>query len=262
MTPRQDRPGQAAERRFLLAPFRGQDAPRVHLADGDAEHARVVLRMVAGDPCIGLDGAGHAWPLTLTRVEKRGVEAELAGPAVSEPAPGAAGAALPWIEVAVAMPRPNHAEAMIDSLVQLGAAALTPLVCERSQPAARSEGAGKRARWHRIASEACKQSGRLWNLQISEALSIEALAQRGPATWVRCDPRASEAGLQSLTDARFDRAHPLVLLIGPEGGFTQAEEMRIDAAGALATRLGPHILRTETAAVAALAVLVAQLQKR
>ncbi|MBL8857812.1 MAG: 16S rRNA (uracil(1498)-N(3))-methyltransferase [Planctomycetes bacterium] len=261
MSPRQDRPGQAAERRFLLAPFDVRTTRRVHFADGDAQHARVVLRMVAGDTCIGIDGAGHAWPLLLTRVEKRGVEAELAGPAVSEPAPGALGAALPWIEVAVAMPRASHAEEMIDSLVQLGAAALVPLVCERSQAAARFEGAGRRERWHRISSEACKQSGRLWNLQISDALSIEALAQRGPATWVRCDPRASTADLGPLDAARCDRAHPLVLLIGPEGGFTPAEELRLDAAGAHAIRLGPHILRTETAAVAALAVLVARLQQ-
>ena len=258
MTPRQDRPGQAAERRFLLAPLDVQKLHGMRLGDADAEHARVVLRMVAGDRCIGLDGAGHAWPLVLTCVDKRGVEVAADGQGVSEPAPGEDGAPLPWIELAVAMPRGSLAETMIDGLVQLGAAALTPLVCERSHPSARAEGRGKRARWPRIAGEACKQSGRLWNLQIGDDCDIEALARRGPATWVRCDPRGNAGSLAGQAQRSFTRAHPLVLLVGPEGGFTADEERRIDAQGALSIRLAPHVLRTETAAVAALAVVIAE----
>jgi 16S rRNA (uracil1498-N3)-methyltransferase len=261
MSPRQDRPGKAAERRFFLEPSAaGAFGPgdRGRLADSDAEHARVVLRLAPGDRCIGLDGAGHAWPLVVTGVERKAVLVECSGAPTFEPAPGEPGAPLPWIEMAVALPRGSNADEMVDALAQLGAAALTPLLTERSSPAARAESDGRRARFERIAREAAKQSGRLWNLQIGSALDLEGLHARGDAVWVRCDTRATRANdLGALRDAPCTRARPLIVAIGPEGGFTQAEENWIDTRSPTTTLvLGPHVLRTETAAIAALAVIV------
>jgi 16S rRNA (uracil1498-N3)-methyltransferase len=221
-----------------------------------------VLRLGPGDRCIGLDGAGSAWPLVVTASGRRGFEVEIAGDPVREPAPGAPGSRLPWIEVAVAMPRGARAESMIDSLVQLGAAAITPLITERSPPAARSESANRRERWMRIAREACKQSGRLWALELNEPIDVEHLCQRQFGAMVRLDPRAQASfhdHLGSLKDPKFTRQQPFLLAIGPEGGFTTDEERLLEIRGAAPVLISPYILRVETAAVAAMAITVDRL---
>lgn len=244
----------------------GEEVPvgaRVHLIEGDAEHARVVLRLSAGDRGIGLDGAGRAWPMVVTRVDKKGVEVEIAAAPTVVPAPGEAGAPLPWIELAVALPRASKADEMVDSLAQLGAAQLTPLITERTAPGARADVDTRRTRFDRIAREACKQSGRLWNLQIGPSHDLESLARRGGAVWARCDPaldRSFDWG--EIRGQIFTERRPLILAIGPEGGFTPAEDRWLADRGALPLSLGPHTLRTETAAVAALAVVVAALAQR
>ncbi len=266
MTPRLDRPGQAAERRFFLATRAGEElgiGERTRLAEADVEHARVVLRLSAGDRCVGLDGSGRSWPLLVTRVDKRSVEVEATGAPTQEPAPGEPGAALPWIEMAVAWPKGPRAEDMVAALAQLGAAALTPLVSQRSGPGARGDTDGRQARLARIARESSKQSGRLWNLHIGPSLDLEGLAARGEAVFVRCDPHARGAGLlRGLATGSFTRSRPLIVAIGPEGGFTPSEEAWLEEHRAVALGLGPHILRTETAATAALALVVAALGSR
>lgn len=265
MSPREKGPGAAAERRFFLTQPPASSGAGAELLASDQEHARTVLRLVAGDRCVGLDGQGRAWPLVVRVVERRRFEVEVDGPPEEEPAPGETGATLPWIEVAVALPRAGRAEDLVDALVQLGAAAITPLVCDRSPMAARSEGDHRRERLLRIAREACKQSGRLWNVQLDEATTVAALAERKPGAIVRLDPRADgrltdHAG--ALSTRRFTRSDPLVLVVGPEGGFTPDEELTLARAGALALRLAPHTLRIETAAQAALAVVVASCTRR
>jgi 16S rRNA (uracil1498-N3)-methyltransferase len=261
--PPERRPGAAAsapsaERRFFLA-----EAPsgtgKAALAPADAEHARVVLRLVAGDRCIGLDGAGSAWPLVVTASDRRRFEVEVAGDRLHEPAPGEPGARLPWIEVAVALPRGARAETMLDAIVQLGAAAVTPLVTRRSPPPARADGEGRRERLVRITREACKQSGRLWNVELREAVDVAGLAQGRTADFVRLDPRAPStltSRLEALGRSAWTRERPLVIVVGPEGGFEADEHRVLDEVGALAASIAPHILRIETAAVAALGIVV------
>jgi 16S rRNA (uracil1498-N3)-methyltransferase len=255
--------GRARTDRFFLAAPPASGSKQVALATADAEHARVVLRLGPGDRCVGLDGAGSAWPLVVTASGKRGIEVEVAGEVVREPAPGEAGAPLPWIEVAVAMPRGARAESMVDALTQLGVAAITPLLARRSPPPARSEGDHKRERLVRIAREACKQSGRSWMVELREAIDVARFARRDESHLIRLDPRAS-ADLSTRIDAfgrrDFTRARPLVLVIGPEGGFAPDEEALLDAAGSRPAAIAPHILRIETAAAAAVAIVVERLK--
>lgn len=277
MSSRPGRPPSAAERRFFLA---ATPPARPELLPGDAEHARVVLRMVAGDRCVGLDGRGRAWPLRVTAADRKRLEVEATGDAILEIAPGEPGAALPWIEVAFAPPRGARAEDLLDALVQLGAAALTPLVTERSTPFARGEGEGRRERWERAAREACKQSGRSWMPELSPATEFDAFLERvrdSDAALVRLDPRADATATDvvasvlardrgtadgSPIDTPGTRRRPVVLAVGPEGGFSPDEERRLDACGARSLCLAPHVLRIETAAQAALAVVVAHALRR
>jgi 16S rRNA (uracil1498-N3)-methyltransferase len=153
---------------------------------------------------------------------------------------------------------------MVARLVQLGAAALVPLVTERTAPEARSDGAGRRERLARVAAESLKQSGRAWSLEIASARTLDELFEaRSAAQCVALDPRASETlsawlalGEHASKPWRATRAHPLCLVVGPEGGFSPAEERAFDARGIARARISPHALRIETAAEAALAIVV------
>lgn len=260
MVPR--RPDDATLRRFALTgpPERGH----VRFAEGEVEHAQRVLRLRPGDRLIGLDGSGGAWPLVVRRAEARVFEVEVDGEPVREPAPGEPGAALPWIEVCVPFPRGERAEAMVDRLVQLGAAGIRPLLAERATPEARGEGSRRDERLRRTAREACKQAGRSWLPELHAAEGLAALLARPASLDLRLDPRAASRALDVLASSppSGTAARPIRLWIGPEGGFSPAEEAALDAAGARPMRLAPHVLRIETAAEAATAVVVAAVLAR
>jgi 16S rRNA (uracil1498-N3)-methyltransferase len=260
VVPRRD--DDAALRRFALrgAPEGGRCA----LAEGEAEHARRVLRLGVGDRLWGLDGAGGAWPLVVARSDARAFEVEVDGAPRREPAPGEAGATLPWIEVCAALPRGERAEALVDRLVQLGAAVLRPLRAARASPEARGEGARRTDRLERAARGAAVQSGRLWALRIEAGAAPASVLVQPALLDVRFEPGAAESALPALLalDLAGTRARPVRLWIGPEGGFDPAEVAQLDAAGARALRLGPHVLRIETAAEAGLALVAAASRAR
>jgi 16S rRNA (uracil1498-N3)-methyltransferase len=154
---------------------------------------------------------------------------------------------------------------MIGRLVQLGAAALTPMDADQRGP----EGIPPQApeRWRRIARDACKQCERAWlptfhpRIAAAELPAARADARiallapdRGMSldTWLRS--LLAEAGRGALTAAR-----PVLLAIGPEGGFSPRESAAFRDAGATAVKVAPHVLRVETAAEAAVAVAAAVL---
>jgi 16S rRNA (uracil1498-N3)-methyltransferase len=252
-----------AHRFFLADPPAAGDA-QAELELLEVRHAVRALRLDAGDLLWGLDGAGGAWPARVHQATKRAVVVDLLGTPSREPEPGAAGAPLPWIEVAFSPPRGSRAEDLFDALTQLGAAALRPLVTERTQGERRAAGDGRRERWLRRMREACKQSRRTWVPQLREPCTVAALARdEARSALGLATPGAeqrSAAFLRALApELRGTRAAPLVLAVGPEGGFTDEELRALDQAGAVALGLGPHVLRTETAAQALLAGVVQSL---
>lgn len=148
----------------------------------------------------------------------------------------------------------------MDRLVQLGASALTPLVAERTQGGERALPEARRARIARVAREACKQSRRAWMPVLHEPLPAAELARARPgAALALLDPEAGERLVDwaaGLAPGAGTRERPLVLAVGPEGGFDAAETEALLAGGASRRCLGPHVLRIETACEAALAGLV------
>lgn len=230
------------------------------LVGEEADHALRVLRLGPGARLEALDGAGVSWLAEVTGVSRRTVEARvLEGPTVA-PAPGEAGAPLPWVEVAVAWPRKSRAEDMLGRLVQLGAAAIRPLRAEFSGEVPPPD--EPPARWHKLAREAAKQSARRHLPRFEPPADLAAFARsvEGVATAV-LDADAGlglDQWLRSLEPQGEGRpgtrARPLRLVVGPEGGFSPAERDALLEAGASPTRLGPHVLRIETAAEAAMAV--------
>lgn len=254
-------PARPSPRFFLATPA---DDPDPRLEPDEARHARRVLRLREGDELLGLDGAGALLPLRVRRTSARELEVEAAGPAEREPEPGAPGAPLPFVELAVAWPRASRADAMVDRLVQLGVAALTPLDARASGPKPPPDGkSGGLARLERIARSALKQSRRTWLPDLRPATDVAARAaaldgsptamldpgaERHLGHWVATADRDRQAGT---------RTRPIVLAVGPEGGFTDDERAAWHEAGATSVVLHPHVLRIETAAEAALAVLTA-----
>ncbi len=242
---------------FFLDGPPGEDPPR--LAEGEAEHALRVLRLGHGDEILGLDGEGRRWRLRIVAKGKRDLGLEIVGAPACHPAPGDPGAPLPWIEIAVAWPRKSRAEGMISRLVQLGAARITPLLARHGGPAEAPEETPER--WLRIAREACKQCGRTWLPRWSRRTSPEELArERKGAAIALLDPGAGmslDTWLRSLHPAPLGvgtRVHPIVLVVGPEGGFSPEEVEAFLERDATTVQVAPHVLRIETAAEAALAV--------
>ena len=253
MAPRSGEPGRAPVRRFFLA--RTPAEGRAELLEGDLEHALRVLRLSAGDRLIGLDGRGGAWPLAVRSAGKGKLELDPDGPVRVDPPPGSPGASLPWVEIALPWPKGSHLEEMLDRLTQLGAASIAELTCERGGPRGALLGA-RRSRAERVLREACKQCGRTW------LPALEASPTSRPGTRLLLDP-AAERSLADLMRTEVATAeNRWTVLVGPEGGFTDEERAEFVAEGARPVSLGPHLLRVETAAEAAMAILGCALSNR
>jgi 16S rRNA (uracil1498-N3)-methyltransferase len=243
---------------FTLARTPAEGPPR--LAAEDERHAVRVLRMRPGDTLLGFDGRGTAWPLRVVAAGRGGLDLEPCGEPITQPRPGADGAALPWIEVAVALPRGGRSEEMVARLVQLGAAALSPLVSERVQGPLREISPARLEHLRRAMRESCKQCRRLWLPELREPLPPSQLRGLHPeGDLLVLDPDSPKGILAWARERCADGAtarRPLVVVVGPEGGLTEAERADLRGAGAHEVRLGPYLLRIETAAEAAVAGLV------
>lgn len=247
------------ERRLLLRAR--PECGAAELDADEAQHALKVLRLAPGDTFLGLDGCGAAWRCRIAGEPARGRRAELAlevlAQAGTAPAPGSAESAETRVVLHVAWPRAGPAEEMLDRLTQLGVSAIVPLVTARSGPHARELDGARRTRAQRILREALKQCGRLWLPELGPSRELaEVLEGPLPSARALLDPGA-ERGFLGWAGAARTQTREIALFVGPEGGWTDAERASLAAAGAVVCRLAPHVLRIETAAEAAAAVLAA-----
>jgi 16S rRNA (uracil1498-N3)-methyltransferase len=225
------------------------------LPAGEAHHARDVLRLDERTPIELFDDAGQVARGELLFDSGRG-----ACVAVQEIEPRDANVF--HLTIAAAIPKGERADWMIEKLSELGVARFIPLATQRS--VVLPGGTNKLQRWERIAIEAAKQSHRDGLMRIdklqplAEATVSPPQRSAPPAWYLSTEPGAApiSAMLQSFTAAE------LRLFIGPEGGWTDAERTAFDAAGLTAVRLTDTILRIETAAVAAAAVVMCILDNR
>ena len=239
-------------RRLFLDSPPGSGAPI--LAEGELHHALHVLRVEVGDDVIGLDGRGAAWPLRVVAAGRRALELAVAGEPRRAPAPGEEGAAGPWVELCVSLPKAGRAEEMLDRLTQLGCASLRPLVGERTPPHARELAASRRARLVRVAREACKQANRLWLPELATPLELGDLGALEPAGTAVLDPLGARPLAAWIAERRGGRRWRAI--VGPEGGWTETELAALGRLGLERVRLAPHVLRIETAAELACGLLV------
>lgn len=226
----------------------------IHLSEAEAHHARDVLRIEAGERVELFDDGGRTAEAEVISVTAAGVELR-AGGVVERPAH-----ALIWT-IASAVPKGPRVDWMIEKLSELGTTRFVPLMTHRS--VVHPEGRGKRERWVRLATEAAKQSRRSGVMAIDELTPLEVLVKTcstSPAKGFYCATEGVPArpALMALSTAARARGEGgIVVLIGPEGGWSERELASLGAAGLTAITLGTTILRVETAAIAAAALLAA-----
>ena len=220
---------------------------RITLPDAAAHHAARVLRLAAGDAVTLFDGQGGEYSAVITSTGRK-VEVKLAAfdPVEREgPFP---------VELVQAVSSGDRMDFTVQKAVELGAAAIRPVISERSVVKLAGERADRRvAHWQQIAVSACEQCGRNRVPVVYPIQPLDRfLAEPGAALRLLLSPRAGTL-LRSLAKP----AVTVQLLIGPEGGFSEGEERAAMAMGYAAVNLGLRVLRTETAALGALAAMSA-----
>ncbi len=220
---------------------------KISLCGEPFHHLCHVLRVKSGAELLLLDGTGLCCLVRLEQIEAQHATARVLQ-RWQEPETGLS------ITLIQALPKGDKFDLILQKGTELGVCTFQPVQTEHAVPRPKPERLVKRnQRWQRIINEAARQSRRTVLPQLQPLQSLpEVLAQESGhlklVLW--------EAGSRSLA-AALPETSPVgvTLLVGPEGGFSAAEMVQITAAGFHAVHLGPRILRTETAGLAATPVL-------
>ncbi|HYD97708.1 MAG TPA: 16S rRNA (uracil(1498)-N(3))-methyltransferase [Noviherbaspirillum sp.] len=211
-------------------------------------HHVLVLRLRAGDTLTLFNGEGGEYSATLLTMEKKHATAEVKAFSPRE-------IELPYsLTLAQALPEGSKIDWIVEKAVELGVTAFQPIAAQRCVVRLSPERAEKKlAHWRSIVTAAAEQCGRNRLTQVGEPADFhEWVRQQNLHQRILLSPRAE----QSLSDwARHHPAQAVALLIGPEGGFTAQEEEAANTHGVLTLSIGPRVLRTETAGLAAVAAL-------
>ena len=220
-------------------------APERVRVEGAALHHLRVARVVPGEKVEVFDGLGRAWAGLLETMDDGGAVLRL-----GEERRGATGRPVVLIQ---GLPKGDKLEWVLQKATELGVSAVWPVVTARSVARPKPEAVGARhARWQRIAEEAARQSGRA---EVPEVASLRPLdeAVKALTPGVRLLVLDEEERSDRLRPAAGDGA--VAIVVGPEGGLAREEVESLRGLGGVPVSLGPLVLRTETAGIAALAVL-------
>ena len=220
---------------------------QIDLPTATAHHV-FVLRLDVGDSIQLFNGEGGAYVATLTTVAKKQVTAEIKVFLPEE-------VELPFaLTLAQALPEGSKMDWIIEKAIELGVSTIQPVSAQRCVVKLSSERAEKKmAHWQGIIESATEQCGRNRLAHLADLLDVQKwLGQQDMHKRILLSPRAEH----SLADwSRHQAPQAVTLMIGPEGGFSEAEEQLAIRQGALAMSMGPRILRTETAGLTAIAIL-------
>ncbi len=221
------------------------------LPEGPAGHLARVLRLGVGDTCIVFNGDGHDHPARLVEVGKRHVRVEIGeGVRVDKESP------LPVV-LLQSVARGEKMDLVLQKATELGVDAVHPAWSQRSEVRLEGARADKRlAHWRSVVVSACEQSGRARVPAVEAPLPLPLALAALPATSLRLtlDPD----GTHALGQLEVGAGQPVVVAIGPEGGWSAQDLEHLREAGFTGMRLGPRVLRTETAGLAVLAALQAR----
>lgn len=233
--------------------FYAEDIPAVGgtaIVDGDEGfHAATVRRIRPGETLTLSDGAGTVADCVVEEAGKRSLTARIAARRTA-PRPH------PPVTVVQAIPKADRSELAVELATEAGADEFVAWQAERCVARWDDERADKGLRrWRAVARSAARQSRRAWIPEVSGPLSTRDLSaylagRPGALTLV-----LHESADRRIADIPVADAEAIIVVIGPEGGVSDAELETLAAAGALPTVLGPTVLRTSTAAAVALGAL-------
>lgn len=239
-------------RRFFVDPENIAGA-QAFLAGQEARHIATVLRLPTGTTVRLFDGSGSYYEALLTKITPNRIEAQIVS---ITPYIDTGETPRPALHLAIALLKGKKMDFIIQKSTELGVESLRPF---QSQYCAVHNGAANKIpRWQKIALEACKQCNRPRPPALHEATGFKNLLSSSGQE--RHDLKLifwEEPGGKTLqqTFAPLQDIKSSLILIGPEGGFSSAEIDDAVAAGFKAVTLGRQVLRSETAAVATLAIL-------
>lgn len=240
-------------RRFFTEP-QNIEGTTAHILE-DAAHITRVLRLEPGTEILLFDGTGYEYTAQLTQLGSRECLAKITGKTFSEQEPG--------IQVTIfqGIPKSGKMEAIIQKSVELGVSSIVPTALDRCV-AKLDQGkkqVDKLKRWNRVALEAAKQCGRgivpmvLPQMDLHEALAQIKAMNLGLMPYEVLG-HMGDHSLKNILQA--GNPSSIGILIGPEGGFSDAEASQAKEAGLFQVGLGKRILRTETVASAMLSMIM------
>jgi 16S rRNA (uracil1498-N3)-methyltransferase len=234
--------------RFFISPeqFNGQS---ITISGEDVHHIVKVLRMKTGDELLLCDGKGAEYSAKIARINKSDITAEVKARSSRE-------IRYPLITLGQGLPKSDKMDWIVQKATELGVATIVPLVTERTIAKIKDE--EKRvSRWQKISREAAMQSNRLDIPQVGHLVSfpefLRTLAPE-PRTLLLLPWEEGTVPIREILRANSDIKN-IIVLIGPEGGFSAHEAEAAQAKGFHLVSLGPNLLRTETAAIAVLSMI-------
>ena len=218
------------------------------LEPGPSQHLARALRMGPGQPLLLFDGSGTQYSARIVSLGKKQVTAQLL-----EQQPDTLESPL-WIHLGIGISRGERMDWVMQKATELGVGAITPLYTERTEVRLRGDRESRKlGHWQQVVISACEQSGRSTLPTLHPAVSLDA--------WLgSCDGERRFVLHHRATGRPPGTNEPrsVCLLVGPEGGLSEPELNSAGHAGFESIALGPRVLRTETAPLAALAILQAR----
>jgi len=221
----------------------------IQLEEGAARHLTSALRMTAGQQLVVFNGLGGEYSGELVEAKKGVASVRItAFKDIDRESP------LP-IHLAIGISRGERMDWIVQKATELGVTQITPLFSERCEVKLSGDRLHKKNRhWQQVAISACEQSQRNSVPQVNTPINLEQ--------WLQLCKESLKLVLHQRTEKRLGDMTPttdsIALLIGPEGGLSEREIDRATDSGFLPLALGPRVLRTETAPLAAISILQAQ----
>ncbi len=223
---------------------------RVPLTEREAHYLGSVLRLKRGDPVLAFNGRGQERHAVILSLARRGAELE-----ILESVPPLPESALD-LTLIQGLPKSEAMDLVVQKATELGVRVVAPVITDFSVVRLDEDRAARRIQhWTRIAQSACEQSGRHRPPEIRPVQRLEACLAALPASAVKL---ALDTGAATPLELAETPAQPVFLLVGPEGGLSPADLAAAAAHGFDILRLGPRVLRAESAALVGCALLQAQ----
>jgi 16S rRNA (uracil1498-N3)-methyltransferase len=227
----------------------------INISGEDVKHIKKVLRLMPGDNLILCDGKGNDYMVRIEKIDQDHINTKIVTSKPNETEPPIV------VTLFQGLPKSDKMDLIIQKTIELGINRIVPIITERTVVKFdnRKDIDNKISRWQRISTEAAKQSNRGIVPKIEEPLLFEDALEVSKTCDLRIIPYENEK-IGTLKNIISDRnINNIAVFIGPEGGFSENEINKSIISGIKPVTLGPRILRTETAGIAVLSILMYEL---